>query len=198
MYSPTIQKLIDLFSRFPTVGPKTAGRFVFYLIGKKKEEIDELVEAILELKKKIKLCDFCFKPFEGEEKLCEICSNPLRDKSLLCLVEKESDLEVLERTKKYNGLYFILGGSLLAVKKEELKKLRVKELEEKIKKHPEIKEIIIATNPTTEGQATALFLERKLKPLNKKISHLARGLPVGGEIEYADEETLGAALEGRK
>ncbi len=198
MYPPTIQKLIDKFSKFPTVGPRTAARFVFYLMGKSKAEVDELISAILDLKKNIKLCPLCFNSFEGEGEFCEICFNPGREKNLLCVVEKESDLAVIEKTKKYRGLYFILGGTISKLKKEEIKKLRTKELAERIKKHPEVKEIIIATNSTTEGEATALYLERLLKPYNKKITRLARGLPVGGELEYADEETLGSALEGRK
>ena len=201
MYSPSIQKLIDLFSKFPTVGPRTASRFVFYLMKKDKKEIEELISAILELKKNIRLCQFCFNPFEGaspEEKFCKICSNPIREKSLLCLVEKETDLTSIEKTKKYKGLYFILGGPIKAIRKEEMKKLRIEELKERLKNHPEIKEIILALNPTPEGQAVILYLERLLKPLNKKITHLARGLPVGGELEYADEETLSSALESRR
>jgi len=205
MYPHSIQKLIDLFSKLPTVGPRTASRFVFYLVGKSKEDVDKLVAAILDLKKNVKLCKLCFNPFEGEGELCEICSNPARDKSLLCIIEKETDLLVIEKTKKYKGLYFILGGQVSTFKKADIEKLRTKELEERVKNHPEIKEIIIATNPTTEGEATALYLERLLKPLNLpagrqviKTTRLGRGLPVGGELEYADEETLGSALEGRK
>jgi len=205
MYPPSIQKLIDLFSKFPTVGPRTASRFVFYLVEKSKEEVDKLVAAILDLKKNVKLCKLCFNPFEGEGELCEICSNPARDKSLLCIIEKETDLLVIEKTKKYKGLYFILGGQVSTFKKADIEKLRTKELEERVKNHPEIKEIIIATNPTTEGEATALYLERLLKPLNLpagrqviKTTRLGRGLPVGGELEYADEETLSSALESRR
>lgn len=198
MYSPTIQKLIDIFSKFPTVGPRTAARFVFYLLKKPKEEIENLISSINELKNNVKICKLCFNPFQGDGELCEICQKPSRDKSLLCLVEKETDLISIEKTKKYNGLYFILGGTVSALKRADIEKLRIKELEERIKNHPEIKEIILATNSTTEGQATALYLERLLKPLNKKITRLGRGLPVGAELEYADEETLGSALEGRK
>jgi len=198
MYSPTIQKLIDIFSKFPTVGPRTAARFVFYLLKKPKEEIENLISSINELKNNVKICKLCFNPFQGDGELCEICQKPSRDKSLLCLVEKETDLISIEKTKKYNGLYFILGGTVSALKRADIEKLRIKELEERIKNHPEIKEIILATNSTTEGQATALYLERLLKPLNKKITRLGRGLPVGAELEYADEETLSSALEGRK
>jgi recombination protein RecR len=197
MYPKTIQKLIEIFSKFPTVGQRTATRFVFYLIKRDRKEIEELSKAILDLKEKIKFCKNCFKPFEGEGEICEICRDKTRDKSLLCIVEKETDLEAIEKTKKYKGIYFILGGPVSAIKKEELKKLRIKELEERLKDR-EVKEIIIATNPTTEGEAIALYLERKLKNSGKKITRLGRGLPTGGELEYADEETLGAAFESRK
>lgn len=213
MYPKSIQKLIDLFSKFPTVGPRTAARFVFYLMGLSKEEVNDLLKSIVVLKKNVKMCSFCFNPFEpsevlakeGETNLCKICSNPARDKTLLCIVEKESDLISIEKTKKYNGFYFILGGTVSALKKEEIKNLKIEELIERIK-NPEkfgisnakFQEIILATNPTTEGEATALYLERILKPLNKKITRLGRGLPVGAELEYADEETLKSALESRK
>ncbi|MBZ9572136.1 recombination mediator RecR [Patescibacteria group bacterium] len=215
MYPKSIQKLIDLFSKFPTIGPRTAARFVFYLMKAKKEEINELIRSIIILRKKIKICSFCFNPFEpssakatkgkGEESLCEICSNPSRDRTIICIVEKETDLTSIEKTKIYNGLYFILGGTVSALKKEDIKKLRIKELTERIKS-PEkfgisdskLKEVIIATNPTTEGEATVLYLKRVLKPLKIKITRLGRGLPVGAELEYSDEETLGSAFEGRK
>jgi recombination protein RecR len=197
MPSPTIQKLITLFAKFPTVGPRVASRFVFYLLKLSQEEITELVSTISTLKEKVRLCSFCFKPFEGDLELCEICSDPKRDKTLLCVVEKETDVESLEKTKKYQGRYFILGGTLDRLKKEDIQSLRVEQLLERVK-NPEIQETIIALNPTSEGEATLLYLERILKPLNKKITHLGVGLPIGGELEYADEETLGSALESRK
>ncbi|MBL7142531.1 MAG: recombination protein RecR [Candidatus Pacebacteria bacterium] len=197
MYSRSIQKLIELFSKFPTVGPRTASRFVFYLLGLTKEEVDEITSSINQLKENVKLCSFCYKSFEKEGELCEICSNANGDKSLLCIVEKETDLIPIEKTKKYEGRYFILGGTVSTFKKDEIKKIRMQELLETVK-DSKIKEIIIALNPTSEGEATALYLERNLKPLNKKTSRLGRGLPVGAELEYADEETLGAAFEGRK
>ncbi len=197
MYPKAIQKLIDLFSKFPTVGPRTAARFVFYLLKLSKEEVASLVSSISELKNTIKICQFCFMPFQSDSELCEICQNPGRDKTLLCVLEKETDLIPIEKTKKYKGRYFILGGTVSTLKKADIEKLRTKELEERVK-NSEIKEIIIATNPTTEGEATALYLERVLKPLDKKITRLGRGLPVGAELEYADEETLSSALENRK
>lgn len=203
-YPKSIQKLIDSFSKFPTVGPRTAARFVFYLLKLPQEEINNLITSISELKKNIKTCKLCFQSFESNGDLCEICQNPSRDKSLLCVLEKETDLISLEKTRKYNGLYFILGGTVSSLRKIDIDKLRSSELLERAKS-PEIKEIIIATNSTTEGESTRLYIERLLKPFTcgeqgrtKKTTHLGRGLPVGGELEYADEETLGSALEGRK
>lgn len=209
MFPPSIQKLIDLFSKFPTVGPRTAARFVFYLMKLSKEETQQFVQSISDVRKNIKLCHFCFNPFEIrkeiQETLCPICKNPSRDKTLFCIVEKETDLISIENTKKYKGIYFILGGTVSHLKKAEIEKLRTKELLERAKNPAkfnlggaQFKEIIIATNPTTEGQASALYLERLLKPLNIKVSKLGRGLPLGAELEYADEETLSSALEGRK
>ena len=203
MYPKSIQKLIDLFSKFPTVGPRTAARFVFYLIKLSQNNSDELLNSIINLRKSIKICSFCFNPFDasqdsaqGEETLCSICKDNSRDKTLLCVIEKETDLISIEKTKKYKGLYFILGGTI-SLKKADSKKTRIEELKERIKNNG-FKEIIIATNPTTEGEATALYIKRELKPFNIKITRLGRGLPVGGELEYADEETLTSAFEGRK
>ncbi len=204
MYPQSIQKLIEKFTKFPTVGPRTAARFVFYLMKIPKEEIENLVKSIINLRKVVRICSFCFNPFEdepafaeataGKEKLCPICRDNSRDKTLFCIVEKETDLISIEKTKKYNGLYFILGG-LINFKKENQKLTRQNELIKRIKN---LKEIIIALNPTTEGIATTLYLERLLTPLKIKITRLGRGLPMGGELEYADEETLSDALEGRK
>ena len=197
MFSPAIQKLIGIFSKFPTVGPRTAGRFVFYLLKKPKEEIKELIYAISDLKNKIKFCRLCFLPFEGEEDLCQICKNKTRDRNILCVVEKESDLESIEKTGKYKGLYFILGATMSPLRRKEKKEIRETEFLKRIKDQ-EVKEIIIALNPTTEGESTSLYLERLAKKENKKTTRLGRGLPLGAELEYADEETLSSALEGRK
>lgn len=202
MYPPSIQKLIDLFSKFPTVGPRTATRFVFYLLRRDKKEIKELLSAIINLKKSIKLCQFCFKPFETREGInqnfCEICSNNAREKSLLCVVANEIDLVTIEKTKSYRGRYFILGGTVPVLKTKDLEQLRIKDLENRLIENKEIEEVILAFNPNQEGEATSLYLERILKPLNKKITRLGRGLPFGGEIEYTDEETIKAAFKGRK
>ena len=216
MFPPSIQKLIKMFSKFPTVGPKTAARFVFYLLKTPDNDVNELIKSINKLKESIKTCSFCFNSFEEESSqeinqtekkaiLCPICKNPARERTILCIVEKETDIFSLEKIKKYNGLYFVLGGTIASLKKDDIKKLRIKELEERIKSPqkfipsaPGFKEIIIATNPTIEGEETYLYLKRLLKPFEIKITRLGRGLPIGAELEYADEETLSSALEGRK
>ncbi len=189
----SIQKLINIFSKFPTVGPRTAARFVFYLIKLSPAELDELSAGLEDLRKNIRLCSSCFNP--AEQGICPICQDKARDSSLLCIVEKETDLDSIEKTKKYKGLYFILGGTINLKKTKEA--IRINELKEKIKSG-NFKEIIIAINPTAEGESTSLFLERELKEFNLKITRLGRGLPIGGELEYADEETLSSAFEGRK
>lgn len=204
MYSKKIQKLIDLFSRFPGVGPKTATRFVFFLLNQNgKQEIKDLAEAIMELQESLKHCDFCFKFFEGQGNLCEICSDGSRDRTLLCVVEKETDLVSIENSKIYKGLYFVLGRTLRTLNKEELDDFPLKELKQRIQSPKKFgiptsfQEIILGLNPTVEGETTVLYLKRELKDLNKKITRLGRGLPVGGELEYADPETLRSALEKR-
>ncbi len=197
----SIDKLINIFKKFPTVGSRTAGRFVYYLMKLPKERTDELIAAIQELKNKIKLCELCFNPFEGDEQLCSICRNSTRNKNLLCIVEKETDLLSLESTKKFNGLYFILGGTVATMRKEDLSQLRIEELKKRIRGNT-FTEIIIALNPTPEGRTTSVLVENIIKEIFPnppfKITHLARGIPVGGELEYADEETLESALEDRK
>ena len=200
MYPLSIQKLIALFSKFPTVGPRTAARFVFYLLKSSDAELKEIADSIATLKSTVKQCSFCFNPFEGEGNLCEICRNPRRDQTILCIVEKETDLVPIEKTKKYPGRYFILGGALSRFNREDLKDLRTEELLARAGQK-EIKEIILAFNSTTEGEATSLYVTRLLEknlPAGRQVTRLARGLPLGGELEYADEETLGSALDGRK
>ncbi|MDO8633345.1 MAG: recombination mediator RecR [Candidatus Wildermuthbacteria bacterium] len=202
MYPPSIQKLIELFQKFPTIGPRTASRFVFYLLKLPSPEIEELLLAIKQFRQSTMLCSRCFNPFDIKEDqentgFCTICRNPKRDTSLLCVVEKESDLEALEKTKSYSGLYFILGRNIGQLRKEDIQGIRIEELKARIK-NPPVKEVILATNLTTEGETTALYLERTLKPLGLEIKHLGRGLPIGSELEYADEETLRQALAARR
>lgn len=191
----SIDKLKDIFKHFPTVGQRTASRFVYHLIKMPKYQVTEFLNAVQELSSKVKLCSLCFDPFEGEGALCPICQNPARNKQLFCIVEKETDLLSIENTKRYNGLYFILGGL------ENSSQLRQEEFKKRISGN-NFSEIIIALNPTPEGRATSLFIESLIKAIYPtpafKITHLARGIPVGGELEYADEETLQSALDGRK
>lgn len=218
----SIQKLTELFSEFPTIGSRTAGRFVFYLIKQPKEKVNELILAIQELKNRIKLCNFCFNPYEfensvGDDKngLCVVCRDPVRNKHLLCLVEKEADLIAIENTKKYGGFYFIMEKDVFSFRKDISANLRIGELLERIENPQKFgatganfTEIIIAVNPTVEGKTISILIERALKEFiaqtkasqsaELKITRLARGLPIGGELEYADEETLESALEGRK
>ncbi len=199
MYSESVEKLIKLFSKFPTVGPRTATRFVFYLINQPKENTAELLKSIEELKKKTKVCSLCSKSFEGKEETCLICADPRRDKTMLMIVEKEVDLEAIEKTNQFKGLYYILGSTLSRLSEKNKKDLedKVNKLIERIKKDS-ITEIILALNPTVESQNTALWLCRKLEPIGIKVSQLGRGLPIGAELEYADEQTLSSALDNRK
>lgn len=214
----SINKLTELFKKFPTVGSRTAGRFVYYLMKLPKEKTDELINAIIELKKNVKLCSLCFNPFEPNHnssglEMCLICQDSRRDKNLLCIVEKEADLLSIESTKKFNGLYFILGGTVATMRKDDLSQLRIEELKKRImysfgtqgvtpQDDSRLSEIIVALNPTPEGRVTSVLIEQIIKEViqspSLKITHLAKGLPVGGELEYADEETLESALEGRK
>lgn len=207
MYPKPIQQLLELFSKFPTIGPRTAGRMVFYLLKSKENSFDEFVGALKDLREQMKLCAFCFNPFakeSGEGTLCAICIDTKRDRSLLCVVEKEEDLATLEQTKTFQGLYFILGGTVGNLRKEDLQNLRTEELKKRIENSESFgvkssfQEIILALNPTTEGEATTLYLQRILEPLKIKTTRLGRGLPIGGEVEYADEETLRNALESRR
>ncbi|MSU60396.1 MAG: recombination protein RecR [Candidatus Staskawiczbacteria bacterium] len=196
----SIKKLTELFRNFPAIGGRTAGRFVFYLINQPKDKIDELIKALQELKNSVKLCSFCFNPFEGEGTFCYICSDKSRNKQVLCVVEKEVDLLSIENTGKYKGFYFVLGGTV-TLRNSDGSNLRIKELQNRVKKST-LLEIIIALNTTPEGISTSVLVERTLKELPQfptlKITHLAKGLPQGGELEYADDETLESAFEGRK
>lgn len=203
-------RLISLFSNFPTVGQRTAERFALHVLKLPHDKAEELVAGINDVRSSVGMCAFCFQPFDREEDakaagLCSICRDPKRDASTLCVVEKETDLEALERTQSYRGLYFILGGTVNRLKKHDLESLRVEELKKRLLAPQEfgmvrgvITEIILAMNPTIEGEATASYLGRMLREKRWKVTRIARGLPMGGEMEYADEETLKSSLEGRR
>ncbi len=198
MYSPSIQNLIDKFSKFPTVGPRTAARFVFYLLRQDNKTIKELLTAIADLKNKIKVCPNCYDTYESEKTICPICADSKRDQTTLCVIASETDLATIEKTKNYKGLYFILGGTVSGLKKESDKHLRTPALIQRLQNDPQLAEVILAINPTSEGLATIGYLNERIKPLNKKITRLGLGLPMGGELEYADDETLASAISGRK
>jgi len=215
MYPEPIQKLAALFSRLPGIGPRMAARLAFHLLKAPNQEVQEFGEAILQLGKRMRLCAFCFNPFDfapfdtaqGRQgkSLCTICADTGRVKTMLCVVEKESDLEALEATRAYRGLYFVLGGTVGMLRKVDMRHLRMDELKERIADPKKFgiagtgfSEAILAMNLTTEGEATALYLERVFGPLNIKTTRLGRGLPVGGELEYSDSETLKQSLENRR
>lgn len=192
MFPKSFKKLIDNFSSLPSVGPKMAERLVLYLFKQDKEKIQEFADNLEQIQH-MKSCRKCFNI--AEEDLCEICSNSKRNQKQLCVVEEPLDIISLEKTRIYQGLYFVLGGNIF--QSNDKNELKIPELVKRIE-NEKIEEIIIATNPTTEGDATALYLKRKIQPLNVKITQLARGLTTGGDIEYIDDATLSAALSNRK
>jgi len=198
MIPKPIKRLIKIFSDFPTIGERTAMRFALYLLGLDEKSVKEISDSLISLKKEVKLCSFCFNPFTPikDEKICSICRDKKREQ-ILCVIERETDLWRMEETKKYQGLYFILGGNIDFLKENPLGKLRVEELKKRVESLKP-KEIILALNPTRDGILTMDFIVKILKPYGRKITRLGRGLPTGGEIEYADEETIEKALEGRR
>lgn len=196
MYPKSFKKLIDHFSALPSIGPKMAERLVLYLFKQDENKLKDFSESLKDLKSSLRVCENCFNI--SEEKTCYICRDTKRDPKMICVVEDSLDIIAIERTKKYNGVYHVLGGLLSPTQSDEQKKrIRLTELEKTVKKEG-IKEVILATNPTTEGDATALYIKRILSPLGVRITRLARGMATGGDIEYADELTLGSAIDNRK
>jgi recombination protein RecR len=195
MFPKNFKKLIDHFSSLPSVGPKMAERLVLYLFKQDASTLTEFGNLLSELKTNLFYCKTCFHISEGD--LCNICRDSSRDQKKICVVEEPLDVIALEKTKKYNGLYHVLGGTLDAIKKNGQDNLKIRELEERIALK-NIEEVILALNPTTEGDATSLYVARELKPLSCNVTRLARGLSTGGDIEYADELTLGSAILNRK
>ena len=191
-----VTRLIEEFHRLPGIGPKTAQRLTFYLLRAPKEQALSLAEALTYLKEKIVTCAICQNI--AEENPCAICRDDARDRAIVCVVEEPLDVLALERTREYHGLYHVLHGAISPVEGIGPEDLRVPELLTRIQREPGIAEIVLATNPNLEGEATAMYLERLIKPLGIKLTRLARGLPVGGDLEYADEVTLTRALEGRR
>ena len=193
-YPKSIQNLIDYFTSLPTVGPKTAERYVFYLLKQHPEDLQKFAQAIAELKENTVVCSKCFAISESSP--CSICSDKKRDQSLLCLIANTRDMLTLEATRQYNGLYHILGGLINTIEGIGPEKLQIKPLFDKIKNQP-VKEVVLALNPTLEGETTVLYLTKLLKPYKIKITRLAKGLPMGADLEYADEITLTNALKYR-
>jgi len=190
-----IQSLINEFSKLPTVGPKTAARLVFYILNRPRNEAQSLSEAILAVKDKVRFCTVCFSLTEAEP--CDLCTDERRDATIICVVAEAKDIYAIERTGAFKGRYHVLGGLISPMDGIGAAQLRVKELIERIGAEDPT-EIILATNPNAEGEATALYLSRLLLPLGTAVSRLAYGLPIGGDLDYADEVTLAKALEGRR
>lgn len=189
-----LQKAIDELSKLPSIGNKTAQRLALHILKSERQSVDSLVKSIVELKEKIRFCEICFN-ISTEEK-CEICTSNKRNRSLLCVVEDASDVISIEKTNEYNGLYHVLGGVLNPLSGIMVDSLKIRELLVRLQHH-EITEIILALNPNSEGDATSVYLINALKNLPIKVSRIARGLPIGGDIEYADSATIGRAFIGR-
>jgi recombination protein RecR len=190
-----LSSLIGELEKLPTVGPKTAARLAFYLLSASRQDAQALADAIVAVKDKIRFCKRCFSLTEGDE--CSICLDPRRDPSLICVVGEAKDVYAVERAMTFNGRYHVLGGLISPMEGIGVGQLHVKELLDRLA--PEgVKEVIIATNPNAEGESTALYLHRLIEPAGVKVTRLAYGLPIGGELDYADETTLARALEGRR
>ena len=188
-----MEKAISELAKLPGIGRKSAQRLVFYLLKLPKYEVQQLADALYAIKEKVNFCTICFNITETD--LCHICASVKRDRTTLCVVEEANDVLALEKTGEYNGLFHVLGGALSPLEGIGPNDLHIKEMMTRL--NGTIQEIIIATNPNTEGEATSLYLEKLIKPLEIKLTRIARGLPVGGDLEYADEITLTKALEGR-
>jgi recombination protein RecR len=195
MYEGAIQDLIDELGRLPGIGPKSAQRIAFHIIQSERVDISRLANVLRTVKEKVKFCTECGNI--SEEELCRICRDPRRDPALICVVEESKDVIAIEKTREFRGKYHVLGGAISPIDGIGPENLRIRELMVRLAA-TEIQEIIIATDPNLEGEATATYLSRLLKPLGMKVSRLASGLPVGGDLEYADEVTLGRAFEGRR
>ena len=195
MYEGIIQDLIDELGRLPGVGPKSAQRIAFHIIQSDRVDVTRLAEVLKTVKERFKFCSICGNI--SEEELCKICRDPRRDKTSICVVEESKDVLAIEKTREFKGTYHVLGGAISPIDGVGPENLRIKELMTRLSETT-IGEIIIATDPNLEGEATATYLTSLIKPLGIKVSRLASGLPVGGDLEYADEITLGRAFEGRR
>ncbi|MEI8261626.1 MAG: recombination mediator RecR [Actinomycetes bacterium] len=195
MYEGVVQDLIDELGRLPGIGPKSAQRIAFHILGADPDDVQRLVEAIREVKQRVRFCSICGNV--AEEDQCRICRDPRRDLTVLCVVEESKDVIAIEKTREFRGRYHVLGGAISPIDGIGPDDLRIRELIARLA-DGSIVEVILATDPNLEGEATATYLARMIGPLGIAVSRLASGLPVGGDLEYADEVTLGRAFEGRR
>lgn len=194
MFEPPVQRLIDELAKLPGIGRKSAQRLAFHLLNVEEADAERLASAIVDMRRRVRECGRCFNA-TGDE-VCGICRDPRRDESILCVVERAQDIVVIEDTKEFAGRYHVLGGAISPIEGVGPDQLRVKELMHRVAAEG-VSEVIVATNPTVEGETTALYLAKLLKPQGVAVSQLASGLPVGGDLDYADVLTLGRALSGR-
>ena len=192
-YSPLIEKLIESFEKLPSIGHKTAARLAFHILNASEEQTNEFINAIQNAKKNLKYCSKCYNISDTDP--CNICSNPKRDENTICVVEDVRDIIAIERTHEYKGVYHVLHGSISPMNGIGPNDIKLKELLARINENT--KEVIIATNPRVEGEATAMYISKLLKPLDVRVTRIAHGIPIGGDLEYTDEVTLSKALEGR-
>lgn len=195
MYEGAVQDLIDELGRLPGVGPKSAQRIAFHVLSSESEDVARLAHALTEVKARVRFCEVCGNVAEAER--CRICVDPRREETVLCVVEEPKDVVVIERTREFRGRYHVLGGAINPIDGIGPEDLRIRELMTRLG-DGQIEEVIIATDPNIEGEATAAYLQRMLRGMGIAVSRLASGLPVGGDLEYADEVTLGRAFEGRR
>jgi recombination protein RecR len=195
MYAEPLARLIEELSKMPTVGPKTAQRLAFHILRMAPEDAERLSQAILDAKARIRYCSICFHITDVDP--CAICSSPTRTHGIICVVEDPRDVLAMERTREYKGLYHVLHGAISPLDGIGPDDLKIAELLRRVEGRT-VEEVIVATNPRVEGEATAIYLAKILKPLGLKVTRIAHGLPVGGDLEYADEVTLAKALEGRR
>ncbi|MBU5486512.1 recombination mediator RecR [Clostridium sp. MSJ-11] len=193
-YPIAIEKLIEEFAKLPGVGNKTAQRLTLHVLNLPQDEVEEFAAALVKARGTIKYCSSCGNFTDTDP--CSICSNPNRDKSLICVVEQPKDIMAMEKVKEYNGMYHVLHGTISPMAGRGPNDIKLRELITRI--NGVVKEVIVATNPNVEGEATAMYISKILKPLGAKVTRIAHGIPVGGDLEYADEVTLSKALEGRK
>ncbi len=193
-YSPSIEKLIESFEKLPSIGNKTAIRLAFYMLNASDDEANEFIKSIQDAKKNLKYCSKCYNISDSDP--CEICANPSRDQTKICVVEDVKDVVAIEKIHEYKGLYHVLHGSISPMDGIGPEDIKIKELLARLMDGT-VKEVILATNPKVEGEATAMYISKLIKPLGIKTTRLAHGIPVGGDLEYTDEFTLGKAFEGR-